>query len=151
MILLKGFHFNCLVHGCIYRQNFLKLGCKSQIAEGKCELIGTECWCYKGNRGNATSSVCGYPNGYQGIYYSLSTNSSHSPWKIIETLGQVTHPTLCKENNTLGCQGNPRRNVCHDEGCTGTSLTASTDHVRWENTHSAIVRCVDLESKVHIE
>ena len=126
----------------------MKIGCESQISEGKCELLGTECWCYKERLKKIVSDVCGYPNGYQGIYYSLATNSSHSPWTIIEALGQVPHPTSCKENTKLGCQGNNARNICYDQGCTGTSLKTSTDRVRWQNSYSSIVRCVDLESRI---
>merc|ERR1712113_922094 len=50
--------------------------CTSKVSQGNCAMIGKECWCY--HQSGYGNEVCGYPSNYDGRYYSLARDSSHS-------------------------------------------------------------------------
>ena len=127
--------------------NFSSSGCENRSADGTCKLIGSECWCSfeTSLSGSSQAAVCGYPQDYRGAYYSLSLNSSHSPLTIIKALDKKPHPDACKMNQY--CLGNLVSNKCFSLGCNGAKLELGNDLQRWTETHSSIVRCVNMEGK----
>ena len=127
--------------------NLPSSGCKSRISDGKCKLIGSECWCHFESSLSKPygAAVCGYPANYSGVYYSLSLNSSHSPLTIIKALDKKPHPDACKIDNY--CLGNARSNFCWQAGCTGARLELGNDLERWNDKSSSFIRCVNMEGK----
>ena len=99
-------------------------------------MIGKECWCY--HQSGYGNEVCGYPSNYDGRYYSLARDSSHSYTEIIEGLGKTVHPYHCDECDCA-------TNQCTSNGCYGTSLSCYSDQWRWARGHAGIVRCVNME------
>ena len=130
--------------------------CYSRVSGAHCTLIGEECWCYHDKVGGW--SVCGYPNGYDGKYYSIALDSASYGGTIIKRLGQNTYVS----GSTRYCDGDDDcdqagvANVCSSSGCYGTSLNPSYDEkTRWEryspitNNYASIVRCIDLEGMAY--
>ena len=107
-----------------------------------CKKIGLECWCT--HKGNAIS-VCGHPNGYNGDYYSLAMDSSHSPWTIIQSLGNKPHSNSCASDDRQGCDGDCATNVCDSSGCWGSRHTCWNNEERWSRKLNGIVRCTNME------
>ena len=99
-----------------------------------CVNIGTECWCHH-NRNTPGYAVCGYTDDYNGQYYSIAINSSHSAKTISEALDQQFRGGADCATNT-----------CYTTGCTGSSLTCWSNQERWQRSSIAgIVRCKNLE------
>ena len=130
--------------------------CYSRVSGAHCTLIGEECWCYYDKVGGW--SVCGYPNGYDGKYYSIALDSASYGGTIIKRLGQNTYVS----GSTRYCDGDDDcdqagvANVCSSSGCYGTSLNPSYDEkTRWERyspityNYASIVRCIDLEGMAY--
>ena len=129
--------------------HWLKIECVTRDSEGKCDLIGGQCWCLHKD-GTPGFAVCGYPSDYNGTYYSIASDSYPSPWTIIKRLGRIPHPRGCKSDTKSGCEADCATNICkttpNDSGCFGTKLTCSTDKSRWsESRKDAIVRCTNME------
>ena len=142
--------------------------CYSRVSGAHCTLIGEECWCYYDNVGGW--SVCGYPNGYDGKYYSIALDSASYGGTIIKRLGQNTYRAPDSTDSTgyrrycdgsyahstaYKCDQDARANYCPSYGCYGTSLNPSyAEKYRWEyyspirGDYAGIVRCIDLEGMV---
>ena len=127
--------------------------CYSRVSGAHCTLVGQECWCYYYNVGGWL--VCGYPNGYDGKYYSIALDSATYGGTIIKRLGQTTYGSHC--NGDDDCDQNSIANYCSGSSCYGTSLNPSYDEkTRWEkyspitgNGYEGIVRCIDQEGMVY--
>ena len=74
-------------------------------------MVEGQCWCFH-EGGISGSSVCGYPDGYSGEYYSIATDSKPSPHTIIKAFGKIPNPTECNLDTKTGCDGNSLSNVC---------------------------------------
>ena len=139
--------------------------CYSRVSGAYCTLIGEECWCYYDKVGGW--SVCGYPNGYDGKYYSIALDSASYGGTIIKRLAQNTYVsgstkycdgTVPSHFSAYACDQNARANYCNSNGCYGTSLNPSyAEKSRWEyyswviqrGDYAGIVRCIDLEGMVY--
>ena len=137
---------------CVVLSNPHTDNCYSRVSEAHCTLFGQECWCYYDNVGGW--SVCGYPNGYDGKYYSIALDSATYGGTIIKRLGKSTWGQRC--DGVDDCDQNSVANYCSSNGCYGTSLTSSDDEkTRWEyyspirGDYAGIVRCIDLEGRVY--
>ena len=126
--------------------------CYSRVSGAHCTLVGQECWCYYYKVGGWL--VCGYPNGYDGKYYSVALDSATSGDTIIKRLGKSTYSNYCDGDDD--CDQNSRANYCSAGGCEGTKLNPSDDEkTRWEyyspirGDYAGIVRCIDLEGTVY--
>ena len=129
--------------------------CYSRVSGAHCTLVGQECWCYYDNVGGWL--VCGYPNGYDGKYYSIALDSATYGGTIIKRLGQTTYSDYC--NGDDDCDQNSIANYCRSTNskyCYGTSLNPSYDEkTRWEyyspirGDYAGIVRCIDLEGMMY--
>ena len=126
--------------------------CYSRVSGAYCTVVGQECWCYYDNVGGW--SVCGYPNGYDGKYYSIALDSATYGGTIIKRLGKSTWGQRC--DGVDDCDQNSVANYCSSNGCYGTSLTSSDDEkTRWEyyspirGDYAGIVRCIDLEGMAY--
>ena len=74
-------------------------------------MIEGQCWCFH-EGGVSGSSVCGYPDGYSGEYYSIATDSKPSPHTIIKAFGKTPNPTHCNVDTKTGCDSDSLSNVC---------------------------------------
>ena len=131
--------------------------CYSRVSGAHCTLVGQECWCHYYKVGGW--SVCGYPNGYDGKYYSIALDSATYGGTIIKRLGKITWGSYCDGDDD--CDQNSRANYCSASGstsgwCEGTNLDPSDDEkTRWEyyspirGDYAGIVRCIDLEGMVY--
>ena len=108
-------------------------------------------------RGVLPSSICGYPDGYSGEYYSLADafpwTKEFSPWNIMTTFGKVPWERHCGYGS---CNGGGAGNVCYAyRGCWGNKFPAHiTNQSRWERRghggplgDGGFVRCKDVEGK----
>ena len=141
---------NCKII-CSVLSNPLTDNCYSRVSGAHCTLVGQECWCHYYKVGGW--SVCGYPNGYDGKYYSIALDSATSGDTIIKRLGKNAYPGRCDGSS---CDYDSRANYCNPSNCYGTSLNPSYDEkTRWEyyspirGTYAGIVRCIDLEGMVY--
>ena len=126
--------------------------CYSRVSGAHCTLVGQECWCHYYKVGGW--SVCGYPNGYDGKYYSIALDSATSGDTIIKRLGKNAYPGRCDGSS---CDYDSRANYCNPSNCYGTSLNPSYDEkTRWERyspityNYASIVRCIDLEGMAYL-
>ena len=119
-------------------------------------MIEGQCWCFH-EGGVSGSSVCGYPDGYSGEYYSIATDSKPSPHTIIKAFGKTPNPTHCNVDTKTGCDSDSLSNVCISIGiqtqCHGTHFGSQyTNKQRWERANAALaggfVRCKDIEGKL---
>ena len=122
-------------------------------------MVEGQCWCFH-EGGISGSSVCGYPDGYSGEYYSIATDSKPSPHTIIKAFGKTPNPKHCNLDTKTGCDGDSLSNVCissahthHETHCTGTHFGSQyTNKQRWERANAALaggfVRCKDIEGKL---
>jgi len=131
--------------------------CVSKVEKAKCDLIKGQCWCYF-EEGVLPSSICGYPDGYSGEYYSLADafpwTKEFSPWNIMTTFGKVPWERHCGYGS---CNGNGAGNVCFAyRGCWGNFFPAHiTNQSRWERRghggplgDGGFVRCKDIEDAI---
>ena len=128
--------------------------CYSRVSGAYCTLVGQECWCYYDKVGGWL--VCGYPNGYDGKYYSIALDSASYGGTIIKRLGQNTWSGYCDGDDDCKVGQNDIANHCVTWGCYGTSLNPSyAEKTRWEyyspirGNYAGIVRCIDLEGMVY--
>ena len=118
-------------------------------SEGKCDLIGGQCWCLH-KEGTPGFAVCGYPSAYSGTYYSIASDSYPSPWTIIKRLEKKPN-SKCESDTKTGCEGSCATNICFSnkyvlKGCSGTKLTCWTNKKRWNRSeYDGIVRCTNME------
>ena len=136
--------------------HFQFLECVSKVEKAKCEMIKGQCWCYF-EEGVLASSICGYPDGYSGEYYSLADSfpwtKEFSPWNIMTTFGKVPWERHCGYGS---CNGGGAGNVCFAyRGCWGNFFPAHiTNQSLWKRTghggplgDGGFVRCKDVEGK----
>ena len=115
------------------------LGCGGH---GNCKTFQGQCWCFV-KKGITQGSVCGYPKGYSGKYYSIV--KTKNPVGLIKALGQKPSHRGNSYCTNSRCNQDCANNVCDYSGCWGTKLTCWSNKQRWARKHSGIVRCTNYE------
>ena len=139
------------------------LECTSQVEKANCKMIEGQCWCFH-EGGIPGYSVCGYPEGYNGEYYSIATDSKPSPHTIIKAFGKTPSPRYCKLDTMRGCWADSQSNICvsaawtnHETECYGMHFHNQSpvlpNKYRWDIGSSpsivgGFVRCKDIEGKL---
>jgi len=132
--------------------------CKSKVEKANCKMVEGQCWCFH-EGGISGSSVCGYPDGYSGEYFSIATDSKPSPHTIINAFGKTPNPQHCNLDTKTGCDSDSLSNVCialyGKTQCHGTYFGSQyTNKQRWERANAALaggfVRCKDIEDAIQM-